>query len=395
MAVLSISDLFTPLTAEQIRAQMVTELVSTFEIPADQWRQGGVASTMLTVASIILAMMSTLISDIVKGFFLPTSTGVALKLLALYGYGVTVPEASFATGDVTLTNTEGGSFTRQIGEYVAKNPVTKVTYSNTAAFTLPPNDTVTVAMRADTAGSAGSSTPDTITEHVTNLLGVTVTNPTSLIGVDAPSDPAIRELCLNKLGASSVRGVRTAYAYAIQVAINPDTLGPVNVNRWAISESSSTGEVDLYVAAPSGTPDPSDITGIVTSVEAEARPAGVTADVIGVVEVPYTAALTAYVKAPAGVTGASVKTAIEEEIDDMIAVFPIGGVTASDDTNPTLTGLFGEAITAAAGIACRSVNAQLVSIKGASDQALDPDEVVTNGTSVSIVMLANSSGVLA
>jgi hypothetical protein len=101
------------------------------------------------------------------------------------------------------------------------------------------------------------------------------------------------------------------------------------------------------------------------------------------------------VKAPAGVTGASVKTAIEEEIDDMIAVFPIGGVTASDDTNPTLTGLFGEAITAAAGIACRSVNAQLVSIKGASDQALDPDEVVTNGTSVSIVMLANSSGVLA
>src|SRR5215472_14795586 len=48
MAFLDIQALFTAPTSDQIRAQMVTNLVA-LGVPADQWKPGGVASTILTV----------------------------------------------------------------------------------------------------------------------------------------------------------------------------------------------------------------------------------------------------------------------------------------------------------------------------------------------------------
>src|SRR5262252_8236373 len=99
---LSITDLFTPQDSATIRASMVTNLVS-LGIPADKWNKGGVASSILTVVSMALALFSSTIALLIQGFFLPTATGNSLKLLALYVYGVTVPQATSASGPVTLT----------------------------------------------------------------------------------------------------------------------------------------------------------------------------------------------------------------------------------------------------------------------------------------------------
>lgn len=390
---LAFSDIVTAQTSTQIRATMVAELVA-LGIPADQWRSGGVASTMLTVTSIILAMMSSLIVALVQGFFLPTSTGAALRFVAFYTYGVTVPEATFATGNVTLTNSGGGSYTRAVGEYVAQNPTTKKTYKNAAAFSIGAGATISVAMVAVEAGSASNANPNTITQSVTPMLGVAVTNPIAFVGVDAPTDEAIRELCTAKLGAMSVRGVRTAYAYAIKVAINPVTLGSVNINRWAISESSHTGDVSLIVAAPSGSVDANDLIGIRTSVEANARPAGVAATASAATPVTYNPAIEVWVTPATGTNASDIQMAIETAVSAYIAAFPIGGVTASDDTHGSFTGLFGEAIIGAVAKGAATLGAELRSTRGVTDLALASSEVAVDGVTVSVNLVTTTGGVL-
>ncbi len=390
---LTITDLFTPLTAEQFRAKLVVELLS-LQIPADKWRRGGVASTTITVCSILLALMSQIIVSLILGFFLPTATGEGLKALAFYVYGVTVPDASYASGNLRLTNTGGGVYTQAAGTYTALNPTNGATYINSAAFSIGANAIVLVPMRAVDAGSAGNAIPNAITVSVTPLLGVDITNPASLIGVDAPSDEAIRALCLNKLAAMSIRGPRTAYAYAIQVAINPTTMGPVNINRWSITEASHTNDVTLAVAAPSGAPDADDIVGIQTAVERYVRPSGVTATVVASTEEVYDPTISIWVTPASGTTTAQIEAAVQNRIALYIAAYPIGGVTAGDDTYNSFTGLFHEGITGAIGAGCSDVGATLLSTRGASDLALGTLQVATDSVAVNVILVAASSGVL-
>lgn len=373
---------------------MVTALVQ-MNIPADKWRAGGVASTMLTVVSMSLALMASILATIIQGFFLPTASGGGLKLLAQYMYGVTVPDATFASGPLTLTNTGGGLYTKAAGEVTTTNPDTGVTYTNSVGFSLSPSSTLDVAFTATVAGSGGNANPGTITQLVTSLIGVTVTNATAFVGVDAPTDADIRLLCINKLGAMSVRGVRTAYAYAIQTATNAVTGAPVNVNRYSISADSHVGIVYIYIASPSGPVDPNDVTGVSDNIEAIARPEAVSVVLNQATTVTYTAALTAFVQAPTGVTASDVETAIGDAITTYIASYPIGGVTATDDANPVtnFTGLFASGIYGAATEGAATLGAKLFSIQGATDLALTSAQVATDSVTVTARLIAPAGGI--
>lgn len=393
MSLFTVDQLFTAPTAAQFRAQMVANLVA-MNIPADKWRVGGVASTMLTVASMSLALMAAILAVVIQGFFLPTATGGSLLLLAQYVYGVTVPTATFATGDISLTNTGGAIYTKAAGEVTVQNPDTGVTYTNSVGFTLNPATTLAVAFTATIEGSAGNANPSTITTLVSNMLGVSVTNANAFVGVDAPSDEDIRLLCTNKLGAMSVRGPRTAYAYAIQTAVNAVTGATVNINRWSIVADSHIGVVYVTVAAPSGSVDPNDLAGVNTNIEAIARPEAVTVVLAEATIVAYAPTLTAYVLAPTGVTAAAVQTAIEDAITTYLATYPIGGVTATDDSNPvtSFTGLFAAGIYGAAAAGAATLNARLFSIKGATDLALASTEVASDGVTVTVNLIAPTAG---
>jgi hypothetical protein len=255
---------------------------------------------------------------------------------------------------------------------------------------------LTVAFTATIEGSAGNANPSTITTLVTNMLGVTVTNPTAFVGVDAPSDADIRLLCMNKLGAMSVRGPRTAYAYAIQTAVNSVTGATVNVNRWSITADSHIGVVYVTIAAPSGAVDPNDLAGVSANIEAIARPEGITVVLAEATIVSYTPTVTAWVQAPAGVTAAAVTTAIGDAITRYISTYPIGGVTANDDANPvtSFTGLFAAGIYGAAAEGAATLNARLFSVKGATDLALTAAQVAGDGVSVAVNLIAPPAGVV-
>ena len=373
---------------------MVQALI-TLGIPANLWRSGGVASTLLTVASTVLAMASTLVAQAISGFFLPLASGTNLQLLAYYGYGVTSPAATFASGTLYLVNQGGGVYTVPTGGYTALNPTTGQTYTTTAGFSLgavgSPTATASVAAQCTIQGSIGSANPLSIVTPVTNLLGVTVTNPAPFVGIDTITDAALRQLCLNALGAMSVRGPRTAYGYAVQTAVNSVTGTPVNINRWTITESSHIGQVTIYVASPQGVPSSTDVAGVATNVEAIARPMGVTATVIPAAVLNDTDAITVYCTAPAGTSTTALTNVVEAALTSYFENFPIGGLTATDDSG-TFTGLFSGGIAGAIGAALQANGATLISVQGANDYSLSATQVPADETSVTIRILALPSG---
>lgn len=388
MSNLSIDQLITPQTKDQIRAAMVTAMVQ-LGVRADLWVAGGVASTMLTVVAITLATFSSLISTGIRSFFLPYATGTGLKLLAYYVYGVTAPEATFATGQVTLTNAGGGVYTRGIGQLTVSNSSTGISYTNTAAFTLNGLSTLTIDVRATEAGTVGNANPGDIDTMVTVLVGVTCTNASAVIGTDAISDPALRQLCLDSLAANSARGPRASYAYAIQTATNPVSGALVNINRWTISPNSSTGVVTIVVASPSGAPDPTDVTGVATNVEAEARPDTVTVDLSGAVDLPYTATIHVYFTAPAGTSSSDAEDAIATAVADFFTNYPVGGELVG-----STTGLFGTAITGAIANGLLTIpGTRLLQTTGADDMAMSGNEVATDAVTIVPHMIVPTTGV--
>lgn len=388
---ISIQQLLAPVSATAFRQGLVNNL-KTLGVPADQWRAGGIASSLLTVVSMTLAGLSSGLTTILQGFFLPTATGSTLQLLAFYVYGITAPAATFASGRLVLTNSGGGVYSVGVGQYTALNPVTGVTYTNTVAFNLgavgSATATASVPVSANVQGSAGNAAPNTITQQVTTLLGVSITNPASLIGIDPISDDALRTLCLNSLGARSVRGPRTAYAYAIQIAVNPVTNSPVNINRWQISSSSHTGTVTVIVASPSGGADSNDVAGVVTSIEANARPDAVTVTVSSATPLNYSPTLNVTAIAGVGISTTTIAAAIQAQLGVFFENYPIGGVTATDDTG-TSTGLFLSGVYGAVALGCAQAGATLAAVQGATDLTLTSTEVAVNATTINVSIISS------
>jgi hypothetical protein len=353
--VISIQDLLVPVTAPQARANAVTALVA-MGIRADLWRVGGSLSTMLTVVTAAYAQFTILFAQAIASGFLTTATGGWLTLLAFYVYGVTRPVATFATGLLTLTNTLGGVYNYAAGAATFLDSTSKQTYTNLDPIALGPLSTQTIRIQCTAAGTIGNAPPGEVDALVTTMLGVTCGNASAIAGSDALSDPGLVALCLAKLGATSVRGPRNAFAFAVSVALNAVNGAPVNINRQSVSRSSHTGTVTIVVAAPSGAPDPNDVAGVVTSIEtgvpglsppfAGVRPDCVTVNVSGAVPVSYSPAITVWGAAGPGIVAGALEEQIAAAINDYIEDFPVGGV-ATDQGR----GLWGSGIETAIGAA--------------------------------------------
>jgi hypothetical protein len=389
--VIPIAQLLAPVTATQFRAQMVASLV-TLGIPANQWAAGGVFSSILTIVSIILGMLSSSLSTVINGFFLPTATGNGLTLLAYYVYGVTAPTATFASGSITFTNASGASYSKAAGAVILTNPLNGQTYATTQALTLGPVSSQTITVQATTVGTVGNAAPGTVTGIVSpSMPGVTVTNAAAILGLDAPSDATVRQLCLNSLGARSVRGPRTAYAYAVQTATNSVTGSPVNINRWQISNNHQ-GTVTVVVASPTGAPTATDIAGVVASIEANARPQGIAVVVTAASVANDTDTLTVWCSVPTPVTAAQVQTAVEAALETLYTSFAIGGVTASDDTHASFTGLLADAKVGAIAAGVQSLGGTLLSVQGANDLALVSTQVAVDALAAPVIRLIAPAG---
>jgi hypothetical protein len=388
VAQLTISQIVTPLTPAQVRASLVNILIAA-GVPANKWVAGGVFSTILTAAAAVLSMRSTTIGTIVSGFFLPLATGASLQLLALYVYGVTPPLAAPATGTLTLTNSGGGVYSYGIGEFTALNSSTQQTYTNTAPFTLNALATLDIPIACTVAGTIGNANPTAVDTLVTSLLGVTCSNAIAVVGQDALGDAALRQLCLDSLGVRSVRGPRSAYAYAIRVATNPVTGAPVDIDgRFTVSPSSHTGVITIYVSSPSGAADPNDVIGVQNSIEALARPEGVTVNVFGAVPVNYSPTMTVWILAPVGTSSESVQAAVDTAITSYISTVPIGALQAGNSDQGTKLFAVGVMGAVAQGVATIP-GCTMITCEGATDLALTVGQVAVDAVPPVTVRILN------
>jgi hypothetical protein len=373
---LTIDQLLTPPNAEQTLDNFLSSL-ETLGIKARSWRTGGVARTILAVVATLYVTFVTLIHSVIKSAFLEHAEGDWLTLLARNLFGVERPTATFANGNVTLTNNGALPFNQTAQSVRFLWTAKKKAYVNTGAFTLAPGETKSIPIQAVEIGAASSAPPGAIDAFETVLFGVTVTNPEAVVGADAASDTRLKEICRAKRAAVSVRGPRGAYEYAIQTAVRNDG-SPVDVNRYAISPSSSTGVVNIHVASPAGAPDPTDLTYIRDNVEIIARPDSVTVNVLAATTVPVVRTLTVWARRVDGLSVADLTTKVNDALISAIASYRIGGLPKPPITQGYLYADF------IAGVV-KSADASIYDVDGTgADVALNPGEVATLATTLVI-----------
>jgi len=319
---LSLDDLTTPVTTDQAK-QAQYDTLAAVGTRTTAWKPGSVVRTIIAAMAIIIAAFSEEIARIARLGFLSLSTGDWLTLVARHVYGVERADASFAVGEVKLTNGAGGVYDFDPDDLIFLNSSTGKNYRNTTAFHLGAMTNITVPIRATEVGTDSSAEAGDVDTMVTTPLGVTCTNLLSFSGTDAESDEQLRSRCLEKLDALSPMGPWDAYSYAARTTTRADGSN-VGVTRVRITKT-VYGQVTVYVAkSAGGVTDSGDLALVDDAVQRRAAPLAVTATVVSATEVgvPVTYEAWAYESSH---TPAEIEAAIETALARFIASQPIGG----------------------------------------------------------------------
>lgn len=356
-------------------------------LPVTSWQPGDPTRSLFHVEAELLATLEEVVSNFIKAGFLDYATGVWLKILAEQVYGVTVPEASYATTTVTLSNGGGGLYAIEPGDLTLKSTLTGKTYRNTTGGTINPGPgtTLDVVVVAEEAGSSASAGAGEIDALVTTLLGVTCSNATAAIGIDEQPESVTRQQCRDRLGALSPNGPRDAYAY---VARNATLTGTNGVTRVRVVGENDTGVVLIYLAGPSGGVSSGDRALVEDAIVKWATPLCVTPTVIAAtnVTVPVTYALWCYDSV--NLTAAEVEAAVETALQNLFASSQIGG----DIIPPATTGALYHSLIEST---IRGVYPEIFRVTlsaPAGDTALDNEEVAVLGTVTATVNIVPAAG---
>lgn len=356
-------------------------------LPVTSWQPGDPTRSLFHIESELLATLEEIVVNFVKAGFLDYATGVWLKVLAEQVFGVTVPEATFATTTVTLTNGGGGLYTVDPGDLTFKSSITGKTYRNTTGGTLNPGPATTldVTVVAEEAGSASSAGVGEIDELVTTLLGVTCSNATAAVGIDEQDEATTRQQCRDKLGALSPNGPRDAYAY---VARNSELTGTTGVTRVRVVGDSTTGEVTVYLAGPAGAVSNPDRALVEDAIVEWATPLCVTPTVLAASNVTVPVTYTLWCYDTVNLTAAEVEAAVEDALEELFATRPIGG----DIIPPAATGSLYHSLVEST---IRGVFPQIFRVTlaaPAGDTALTNAQVAVLGTVTATVNIVPATG---
>jgi phage-related baseplate assembly protein len=363
----SLDDLTTPLTVDEIKTS-IYDALAVLGVNTTSWKPGAVVRTMIAGVSIVLAGFSQLQAKIARSGFLELSEGLWLTLVAHYVYGVARDEATFANGEITLTNSGGGEYVIEPDDLIFRNPVTDKTYRNTSAFTLSPGGVLTVPIQATEAGSASTSAPATITDMTTPLGGVTCTNAAAVIGRDEESDPALRTRCSETLGALSPMGPWDAYSSAVRGARRADgtSLGVTRIR----TTKDGFGNVTVYCANASGSLSSEDRDLADEAVQQWAAPLAVTADVEAATAAPIAITYELWLYNTTGLSAPQIQTLIASRLSTFLSSQPIGGNKVGNDPGK----VFVSAIRTAIGAVLPQIF-HVVVTSPAADVELEIDEV--------------------
>ena len=371
--------------------QAILNAATLLDLPVTSWTAGDPTRSLFYVESALIEALESVVVGYVQSGFLDyaavpvtnadgsTSTNPWLSILAYEVFGVTVPEATYATTTVTLTNAGGGQYVLDAGDLTLQNSTTGATYTSTTPITLTPvgtsGATGTVTVVANQAGGAGNAGATEIDTLVTAFLGVTCSNAAAAIGVDEQDPQTTVAQCRDKLGSLSPNGPSAAYSY---VALNSALTGVTSVTQARTYPDSATGDVLVYVCGPGGaTISGGDITAVTNAILQWATPLCITPTVLSATGVTVAVTYTLTVYQSVNQTTAQVEAAVLAALEALFANQPIGGNVIP----PASTGIMAQSmIEAAIGGVFPTETVDVVVSLPAGDTTLTAGQVAALGT---------------
>ena len=319
------------------------QIAQTLGLPVTSWLAGDPTRSMYMLEATKLAALEQIITGYIQSGFLDYaaipnadgSTNPWLAIVAQEVFNYQVPQATAATCSVTLTNAGGAVYTIEPGDLTFVNAVSGATYHNTTGCTLTgvgtAGATQTVTVVADQAGSASSASAGEISALVTQLLGVTCTNPTAAVGTDQQDAQTVVAQCRAKQASFSPNGPADAYTF---VALNPALTGSQVITRARAYPNSETGNVTIYVASATGGVGSSDVSLVQTAINTYATPLCITPTVYSANPVVVNVTYTMWIYQSVNQTAQEIQTAVQTALETMFASRKIGG----DIIPPAATG---------------------------------------------------------
>jgi len=345
-------------------------------LPVESWATGDPTRSLYHIVAEALEEFETVVAAMIAAGFLSYATGEWLILLAYELFGVVAVSATYASAsDYILTNTGGAVYDFDAGDITLKSD-DGFTYRNTTGGHLAsgPGTTLVISIVADVAGSDSSALAGEITELVTDYLGVTGTNPTALVGLDAESEASIRQRCRDKLASLSPNGAADAYAY---VSRNPDLTGITSVTRTRTIPDSDTGLVTHYVAGASGALSGPDVAAVQAAILTWCTPLCITPTVVSASNATFNITYTVKIYNTVNLTDTQIKAGIATVLAAMFKERPISG----DGWTPSTAGkMYVSLIEAAIRSAYPEHIFSIVVSSPASDTTLAVSDVPVLGT---------------
>jgi uncharacterized phage protein gp47/JayE len=256
---LSLETLRRPIT----RSQAITWLTDSVLIPlgfdTTSWADGSTQKNVLYLLATCAADMSEAIKLLAEFGVNDYSRGVALKEYSRSRFDNTQIEAVAAVGPMILTNVGSVPYTIVPGQLLAAT-TTGVQFRNTTGGTLSAGSLATPATLSltFTAVKRGGSNvgSNTVTQLLTPLAGVTITNPGSpwytTSSADQESDASLRLRNSTKWSRLTVELVAESYeaiareAGAVKVKVNDQNpRGPGTIDVYCTASSAILGTDDM------------------------------------------------------------------------------------------------------------------------------------------------------
>lgn len=255
-------------SAADFRASILSALED-LGFPVTSWEIDGVAYQIISVISEQLAAVSLVQRGIASGGFLDLAAALKnedgtdstpwLDLLSTYLYAAPRIEASFASGDYEITNSNSFAVVLAAGDIRGVN-AEGYTYTSATGGTVPAGGSLLITMTADQPGITGTAAPGTITIQ-DGPSGLGGSNPDTLVGLGQEANVALAARCRAKLASLSPNGSAAAFVYFAPLATTSGGVS-LGVTRTGVTaghyEYGTTptepypGEVYVYAATASG-----------------------------------------------------------------------------------------------------------------------------------------------
>lgn len=286
------------------------------------WKPGGVVRTLIAVMAAVVAAVSVLASRIASMMFLDEAEGDWLDVKGERDYGIPRSKATQATGEITLINTGGGSWSLAVGDLIVSNPSSGATYRNTVPITLGPLATVTgIAIESTETGAWTSAAAGEISELVSSLPGVSVTNPGPVLGRDKETDPEYRARC-RLVSASGSPGAPPDALRLAALSVTREDGTAIGITR-ARTIPTGDGTISLIVATATGTLAEADRARVEYVIKTTVTTLCVVPVVTAAERLTVAVALAVYVDSSGSVAG--IEDAVGLAVAAFFAAAPIGG----------------------------------------------------------------------